>query len=335
MKTYLEGCKVPTSQVGAIELPRLIMGLHPFDGYGYISPERDREMLDHFSQFQRIVEVLSYGVEQGITAAQTDHMELHLNRQHLVAIWKAMQQTGVEIATIPFLVIPITLDGQPLDMRRVHATFDKNAFDRYGDEYRQYFDTDPIVAYVSGGHGAEDEMRTRFDQVPPFTPGELGRMQIDYQAFAGHIGFFEGFERLIADAGAEVDLLAPAGRFDLIEEYIAYLRQHFDAVVTSVHHPGITIPALEAGNASFDGYITPLNKLGLFMLPTPDSALEAIRSSSRPIIAIKPMGGGRMVRQEAFDYVLNEIGAAASMFGLGPMHEVEQTVSLAKGALGL
>ena len=335
MKTYLEGCKVPTTRIGSIELPRLIMGLHPFDGYGYIGPERDREMLDHFSQFQRIVDVLCYGVEQGITAVQTDHMETHLNRQHLVAIWKAMEQTGVQIATIPFLVVPITLDGEPLDQRRVHATFDRNGLDRAGQEFRDYFDNDPIVAYVSGGHGAEDEMRTRSDQVPPFTPEELGRMEIDYRAFAGHIGFFDGFDRLVADAGAEVDLLAPAGRFDLIEEYVNYLRQHFDAVVSSVHHPGNTLPALEEGGAPFDGYIAPLNKLRAFMLPTPDLALAAIRASSRPIIAIKPMGGGRMVEQEAFDYVLNEVGVAASMFGLGPMEEARHTMSLAKGALGL
>ena len=158
-------------------------------------------------------------------------------------------------------------------------------------------------------------------------------MEIDYATFERYIGFFDGFDLLIADPGAEVDLLAPAGRFDLIEEYITFLRKHFDAVVASVHHPGITIPALEEGNVSFDGYITPLNKLNVFMLPTPDSALEAIRNSSRPVIGIKTMAGGRIVAQEAFDYVLNEIGIAACMFGLGTLDEVQYTAAEAKKAL--
>jgi len=334
MKTYLEACTVPTVAIGEVEIPRLIMGIHPFDGYGYVSPERDRAMLEHFSEFQRIVDVLSYVAGEGITVVQTDHMEPHLHRQHLVAIWKTMSQTGIEIGTVPFLVVPVALDGKPVDQKRVHATFDKNAYERYGEEYREYFKTDPIVAYVSGGHGAEEDMLVQFEQVPPYAQEEIDRMEIDYRTFEGYIGFFDGFDKLIADPGAEIDLLAPGGRFDLIEEYIAYLRKHFRAVVTSVHHPGITIPALEEGGASFDGYITPLNKPGMFMLPTPQSALEAVRNSTRPVIAIKPMAGGRLVKQEAFDYVLNEIGAAACMFGLGRMDEVQHTVSEAKKALG-
>ena len=45
MKSYLEACNVPTVMVGEVEVPRLIMGLHPFDGYGYVSAERDRANL--------------------------------------------------------------------------------------------------------------------------------------------------------------------------------------------------------------------------------------------------------------------------------------------------
>ena len=32
MRTYLEGCGVPTTQIGQAEIPRLIMGIHPYDG---------------------------------------------------------------------------------------------------------------------------------------------------------------------------------------------------------------------------------------------------------------------------------------------------------------
>lgn len=333
MKTYLEACQVPTVAIGPIEIPRLIMGIHPFDGYGYVSPARDQEMLAHFSRFDRIVEVLSYAVGEGITAVQSDHTATHLNRQHLTAIWKVQEQTSVQIAIIPFLLVPLVLDGQPIDQRRVHATLDRNAFERYGQRYREYLDQDPIVAYVTHGHGAAEDVMVRFEEVPAYTPEEIGQMAVDYAAFERYLGFFAGFEGLIADPGAEVDLLAPGGRFDLIEEYIAFLRKYFKAVVASIHHPGITLPLLERAGISFDGYIAPLNKLGVFMLPTPEAALAAIRRSTRPIIAIKPMAGGRLLGQEAFDYVLNEIGAAACMFGMGRLEEVQFTLSAAKKAL--
>ncbi|MEW6754625.1 MAG: hypothetical protein AB1505_27125 [Candidatus Latescibacterota bacterium] len=333
MRTYLQACRVPTTRVGCVEVPRLIMGIHPFDGCGYVSPERDRRMLEHFADVQRIAEVLAWVAGEGITMVQTDHMVPHLNRQHLTAVWKASVQAQIQIGTIPFLVVPLTLDGRPLETRRVYATFDYNAYARFGARYRAYLQRDPIVSYLTAGHGVEGDVLVSCDTVPPYSPEEVARMELDREALARHVGFFDGFEPLVADPGAEIDLLAPAGRFELIEEYIAYLRGRFAAVVTSVHHPGITLPILEQAGVSFDGYITPLNKSGVFMLPTPESALDAIRRSRKPVIAIKPMAGGRLVRQEAFDYVLNEVGVAACMFGLAPMDEVRFTVGQAKGAV--
>jgi hypothetical protein len=335
MRSYLEACGVPTRPIGNVELPRLIMGIHPTDGYGYISAERDQRMMEYFSSSEPIVQVMSCGIEHGLTVVQTDHMEVHRNRQQLVAIWQTMERTGAEIRTIPFMLIPLTLDGKPLDQRRAHATFDYNARQLAGDEYRDYFATDPIVQYVTGGHASEEDVLVSCDELAPFSTAELNAIEVDYGLLEQYLGFFAGFTPFIADAGAEIDLLAPAGRFDLIDEYLTFLRGRFPAVATSIHHPGITIPALEASDIQFDAYITPLNKLGVFMLPTPQTALAAIRASDTPVIAIKPMAGGRMVRQEAFDYVLNDVGAAACMFGLGTMEEVLYTFAQARGALGL
>jgi hypothetical protein len=334
MQSYLEACTIPTAAIGGVRLPRLIMGIHPFDGYGYVSAARDADMLEHFAVFDRVVEVLRHGVEQGLTVVQADHMAVHLNRQHLAAVWRVQQLTGVGVGTVPFLVVPLTLDGRPIQPRRMHATLDRNNHLAYGERYRQYLAQDPIIAYLASGHGVEDEALVRYEDVPAYTPAELARLEVDYAVLEREVGFFAGFEGLVADSGAEVDLLAPAGRFDLIEGYIAFLRRHFRAVVASVHHPGMTLPLLERQGVSFDGYITPLNKLGVFMLPTPESALAAIRASTRPVIAIKPMGGGRLLGREAFDYVLNDVGAAACMFGLGRLDEVRFTVAEAKRALG-
>ena len=335
MRSYLEACTVPTVSVGGVQLPRLIMGIHPFDGYGYVSADRDAAMLAHFSVFDRLVEVLRFGVDNGLTVAQADHMSVHLNRRHLSALWQVQQLTGVEPGLVPFLVVPLRLDGQPIQPRRVHATLDRNNYLAVGESYRRHLADDPIVGYLASGHGVEDEALVRFEDVPPYTPDELARLEVDYAALEREVGFFAGYPGLVADPGAEVDLLAPAGRFDLIEGYIAFLRRHFRAVVASVHHPGMTLPLLERQGVSFDGYITPLNRLGVFMLPTPESALRAVRASTRPVIAIKPMAGGRLLGREAFDYVLNEVGVAASMFGMGTLDEVRFTVTEAKRALGL
>ncbi|MED5572954.1 MAG: hypothetical protein VX955_02295, partial [Pseudomonadota bacterium] len=71
MKSYLEGCGVPTAPIGAVEVPRLIMGIHPYDGCSYQHPERDAENFARFSRVDRVTEVLRCAVEEaGITAAQ-------------------------------------------------------------------------------------------------------------------------------------------------------------------------------------------------------------------------------------------------------------------------
>ena len=55
MKTYLQACSVPVTQIGQTELPRLIMGIHPTDGYGYISAERDQALAEEWRQAEEEV----------------------------------------------------------------------------------------------------------------------------------------------------------------------------------------------------------------------------------------------------------------------------------------
>jgi hypothetical protein len=70
------------------------------------------------------------------------------------------------------------------------------------------------------------------------------------------------------------------------------------------------------------------------MFPTRDLALEAIRQVQKPVIAIKPMAGGRYLGHQAFDYVFNEVGVQASMFGMGTIDQVKETTTAAKEVLG-
>jgi hypothetical protein len=137
------------------------------------------------------------------------------------------------------------------------------------------------------------------------------------------------------DPGAEIDLLAMTGRFDLIREYLAYLRGQYETVITSVHHAGVTIPLLEEHGIEVDAYLTPVNRLGTAMYPTPEMALHAIRQTSVPVLAIKPMAGGRFLGHQAFEYVYDEVGVDGCMFGMGTVEQVRETASAAREVLGI
>jgi hypothetical protein len=183
-------------------------------------------------------------------------------------------------------------------------------------------------------HGSLDDLVTP-EKVAPYTPAEAALFEIDYARLEYYLGFFAGCDILVADPGAEIDLLAMTGRFDLIREYTGFLRQRFDTVITSVHHAGVTIPLLERDGIAVDGYLTPVNELGAAMYPTRDLALDALGQTDKPIMAIKPMAGGRYLGHQAFEFVFDQVGVEAAMFGMGTVEQVAETTKAAREVLGV
>ena len=70
------------------------------------------------------------------------------------------------------------------------------------------------------------------------------------------------------------------------------------------------------------------------MFPTRDMAIDAIKNATKPVIAIKPMAGGRYLGHKAFEYVFDEVGVQASMFGMGTVDQVRETTQAAREVLG-
>jgi hypothetical protein len=332
MQSYLEACGVPTAKVGNVEVPRLIMGIHPYDGCSYQDKKRDAENFDAFSRVENVANVIKVAVDEaGITAVQVDHMVANLDRLHMQAVWEAEQQLQKKIAMVAYILVPIVLDGEIVSYSpKAHATFYQNNERLGGEKFRDKIRQDEIVRYVMGGSSAD---LITPEKAAPFTEAEAAKLTIDYGILERHLGFFEGCDILIADPGAEIDLLAMTGRFDLIREYIAFLRERYDTVITSVHHAGVTIPILERENISVDGYLTTVNKPGTFMFPTQEIALDAIANAKKPVMSIKPMAGGRFLGPQAFDFVFNKVGVAATMFGMGTMDQVRETTAAARQVL--
>jgi hypothetical protein len=333
MRSYLEACTVPTVHIGQAELPRLIMGIHPYDGCSYVDPDRDAENLRAFGRTAQVAEVLRYTVESaGVTVAQVDHMLPELDRLHLQAIWEAERLAGVQIGLVAYILVPISLDGADVTYSsRAHATLYAHDEHIGGEAFREHIRSDEIMGYLLS---ESSEGLVTPKTVAPFTRDEAARFEIDYPALERYLGFFAGCDILVADPGAEIDLLAMCGRFDLIREYLSFLRARYGTVITSVHHAGVTLPLLETEGIDVDAYLTPINGLGSAMFPTREIALDAIRQATQPVIAIKPMAGGRYLGHKAFEYVFGEVGVAAAMFGMGTIAQVRETTGAAKEVLG-
>jgi hypothetical protein len=279
---------------------------------------------------RKTVEILKYAIfEAGIPIPQVDQDIPDLDRLHLSALTILMGEEGVEIPVIPYVELPLKLRGKKLDSRRIFATYDEKNLRFGGEDYRNHFLNDPIVNYRAG---SKDKIIT-CENVKPYKTDELNELEIDYTLFERNIGFFKGFKILALDLGAQTDLLAMTGHLNKLEECLRALKREFGAVLISIHHAGVSIPALEEQDLDYDAYITPVNRLGVAMFPTPDKALKSIREATKPSIAIKAQSGGRDLGEESFRYVLCTEGVIACMVGLGTLEETHETLAAACRAL--
>ena len=332
MRSYIDVCKVPLVNIAGKRVPKLIQGIHPFDGMTYVNAEKDQECRRIYMDVTKTVEILKYAIlEAGIPVPQVDQDIPDLNRLHLSALTMIMEEAKIEIPVIPYIELPLRLKGKKLDPKRIFATYDKHNLGLGGEEYRDHFLNDPIVHYRAK---SREEIIT-CDKVKPYSSEELRSLEVDYTQFERNVGFFKGFEILIPDISANADLLAMTGHLDLLEESVRELKNEFGAVVFSIHHAGASIPPLEESGLDYDGYITPVNRLGAAMFPTQDKALKAIGEAAKPTIAIKPQAGGRDLGEQSFRYVLGTKGVAACMVGLGTLEETQETLLAARKALDL
>jgi hypothetical protein len=101
-------------------------------------------------------------------------------------------------------------------------------------------------------------------------------------------------------------------------------------VILGTHHAGTTIPLLEESEIGFQGYVPPINRLGVMMFPTQRLALDAVKNASKPVIAIKPLAGGSVPPNQAFQYVYETAQADSCMVGVGSEEELDTDLKAAR-----
>jgi hypothetical protein len=100
----------------------------------------------------------------------------------------------------------------------------------------------------------------------------------------------------------------------------------------STHNAGEVLPASE----SFDAVAvnTPINKIMWRMCPCEEMVLNAIRTTKKKVIAMKPLAMGRIAPQEGMDYVCRLPNVDGIVVGIGHEYEAEETFAAAQDALG-
>lgn len=268
-------------------------------------------------------EVVEAALRSGVTqfAASSSGFN-ELAPVHLEVLREASGEE--EISLIPCLSVPLRLGGKGLNDYRRWATHLNYESSRFGASVEERYLNDPVLnfrpAWKEGLKGAKGYGLREL---------EAG-LKVDWSSWEALVSEFSDFEVAWIEAGTEVDLLA-ISRIDLLGELIDEVRAAGYRVLLGTHHAGATIPIVEEeGVGGFDGYVTPINKLGVMMFPTKaraEASVEEAKRRGRLIVCVKPFAGGRIEPREALAYAYKR--ADACMLGAATPKEAEENFKLA------
>ncbi|UCD72649.1 MAG: hypothetical protein JSW01_04120 [Candidatus Bathyarchaeota archaeon] len=301
--------------------PYLILGHMPFVGVSYQTRERDEEYRRRFSKVEAVRVVVDAAIRKGVKifAAATPGSS-SLAPLHLQVLRQVIDEEG-DIELIPCVGIPIRIGDQDVDPFRRWATYLKIEAEIY-HEVTERILGDPILNF-------RPDWRRRLLESRPYRDGDFQRLRIDWGQMEVDLEQFVDLGGSYIEPGSETDFIALANRLDLLGELIDRLREKgFPKILFGVHHAGVTIPRLDLELDDFEGYLTPLNPLGVMMFPTKISAETAVRSTEKPIYAIKPLAGGRAKPKSAFRYVF-DFDLEGCMIGVGSVAELEEDFQIA------
>ncbi len=305
--------------------PYLILGHMPFVGVSYQNRERDEEYQRRFSKVEAIRVVIDAAIKKGVSifAAATPRSSA-LAPLHLQALRQVIDEGG-DIELIPCIGIPIKIGDQDVDPFRRWATYLNIETEIY-PEVAERISEDPILNF-------RPDWRRSLLENRPYKDGDFQQLRIDWRQIEGDLEQFMEMGVSYMEPGSETDFIVMANRLDLLGELIDRVRERgFSQLLFGVHHAGVTIPRLDLELDGFEGYLTPLNPLGVMMFPTKFSAETAVRNTEKLVYAIKPLAGGRVEPEPAFRYVF-DFDLEGCMIGVGSVVELEEDFEIAERVL--
>jgi len=310
---------------------KIVLGNLPFLGISYQGREKDEEYKDKFSNKHEIKRVMKVAVKHGVRFfSVSSHSFTDLSMLHLEAIGEVEEEEETEISLIACISIPLQLGGAKVnDYKRwkTHLTYE---IEKFGNAVLYRVLNDPILNF-------RPRWKENLRNIRPYTMSRLQRgLKIDWKKWEDNLNRFSNWKIAWIEPGSETDFLA-LSRSDLLGELIDRTRDAGYRSLLGSHHLGATVPLLEESRIRrFDGYVTPINKLGIMMFPTQREAEKAAveaRRQGKLLIAIKPFAGGRIRPKEALRYVYKEMEADACMMGVASVKEAEEDFKAAREIL--
>ncbi len=315
----------------SLDLQKIILGNLPLLGISYQGKKKDEEYKKRFSNKNEMKKIMRIAIKYGIKYfAASSHDFNELSPFHLDAIKEIEEEEGMEILLIPCIKISLEIKKEKINDYRRWATHLNYEAGKFGKEIIEKYYNDPIL-------NCRPFWKENLKIAKAYGLKEIEKeLKIDWKQWENSISKFSDYNIAWIEFGSETDFLA-ISRIDLLEELIDRTYEYDYRVLLGSHHFGASFPLIEEWKIrKFDGWVTPINKLGVMMFPTKKEVENAIiraKKEGKIIIAIKPFAGGRIRIREALDYVYNEIKVDSCMIGIGSIKEAEEDFQIAKKVL--
>ena len=314
-----------------LDLQKIILGNLPLIGISYQGKQKDEEYRKRFSNKDEMKKVMKVALKYEIKYfASSSHDFNELSPIYLNVIKELEEDEGVEIFLIPCIGIPLEIGKEKVNDYRRWATHLNYEKEKFGKEIIEKYFNDPIL-------NCRYNWKENLKIAKPYNLKEIEKeLKIDWKKWEDSIFRFSDYRIAWIEPGSESDFII-ISRIDLLEELIDRTLDIGYRVLLGSHHLGVSSSIIEEEKIrKFDGYVTPINKLGCMMFPNKrevENSVIKIRESGKIIIAIKPFAGGRIEPKEALDYVYKKVKVDSCMVGVGSIKEAEEDFRIAKNIL--
>ena len=310
---------------------KIVLGNLPFIGISYQGREKDMEYREKFSDKSEIKKVMKVAVDYGIRFFSASSLgSADLSSLYLEAVKEIEEEEETNIRLISCISIPLRLGGSKVNDYRRWRTQLTYEIEKFGSNILHKALEDPVLNCRLG-------WKENLQSAKPYPIIQLQRrLQIDWKRWENSVNNFSEWEIAWIEPGSETDFLA-ISRSDLLGELVDRTREAGYRCLLGSHHLGVTASLLEeVGIKRFDGYVTPINRLGVMMFPTMrevEKAVRELRGKGKLIIAIKPFAGGRIRPKEALAYVFRKMKVDACMMGVASIEEAKEDFEAARQIL--
>ena len=310
---------------------RIILGNLPLLGISYQGITKDNEYKERFrnkAETKKVIRTaLNHGVKFFAASSQTFN-SLALN--YINVVKEIEVEDKKEIWLIPCIDVPLRFKGKRVDDYQRWKTHLEYEIKQYEKMVLQRYIEDPILNCRQG-------WKEGLNSAKPFKHAELvNDLGIDWKDWEVSVNEFSNYNLGWIEPGSGTDFLA-ISRMDLLEELLDKTSQMGHRILLGSHHIGISHQLISNRIVKgYDGFITPVNKLGAMMFPTQktvETAIANIKKQGKLVVAIKPFAGGRISPEEALPYVFKKVGADACMVGVGSAAEAEIDIQVAEKVL--